>query len=257
MKVFGSHEARGDDCTEGDDDRADDDDQSQPRDEGDTGHLNNLWLAVGGRFDARRGNDTAERGTVRTDTRRHRSGDSLLEYRAERRNPGREPANPERVADTRRHAAAFGWHDAEPDARDGRIGNADADAGEHHPWNQDCPARVGSHCQEREDAAGSDRDAATEHEAGREFVDGGAEDERYEEGEHRHRQQAQAAAERRVAEVVLQVQGEVRDEGEHSAADGEGAQRDSTEAGFAKEREVKHWPGLVEFDEDEDDKGGH
>jgi len=125
------------------------------------------------------------------------------------------------------------------------------------PGMRDRPARVGPHREQRSDASSRYGDAATEHGARRKCADRRAEDEWYGEGEDRHRQEAQPAAERRVTEVVLQIQSEIRHQCEHSAADGEGAERDAAEAGFAKEREVEHWPVLVEFDEDEGDKGRH
>jgi len=55
------------------------------------GRVGDLWLAVSGRLDARRGDNPAERAGARADTRRHRSRDSLLEHGAERRNPVARP----------------------------------------------------------------------------------------------------------------------------------------------------------------------
>ena len=75
--------------------------------------------------------------------------------------------------------------------------------------------------------------------------------ERDEEDEHRDRQEAQPGAERRVAEDVLQVDRQEREQREHAGADAERRRPGRRGTPAAEQRHVEHRPLLAHLDHDE------
>jgi hypothetical protein len=85
-------------------------------------------------------------------------------------------------------------------------------------------------------------------------------DRRHEERQQRHGQEAQAGLERRVAEDVLDVEGQVQEHREHRRRQRERGDRGAVERRLAEQREVEHRVVAAELDQhegdEEHDRGG-
>ena len=176
---------------------------------------------------------------------------AVLEDGPERGDAGGHAPDAEGVADPRRHAGALGRHDAERDLGDGGIGEADAHAADEEPGKQRRPARRHGQAGEEPDAHGRDRQPHAQRQAGRDPLGQGPRRQRHHERQRRQGQEALTALERRQPEVVLEVEGEVRQQGEHPGADAEGGDRHPGERRLAEERQVEHGAFLAQLDDHE------
>ncbi len=107
------------------------------------------------------------------------------------------------------------------------------------PGEQHRPARRrgGGHEQA---ADGDEQQAGTQQVAGVDADGQLAGDRGDDEGQHGDRQEAHPGGQRAVAEVVLDVQGQVQEQGEDRGREGEGRHRDADHGGTPEQRQVEH-----------------
>ena len=183
--------------------------------------------------------------------------DAVLEQGAERRDPDRDTGEAEGVADSRRHPGSRRIHHAESAGRERGIREPDPDASDDEAREECRPARVGLQPVHQREPRGDERETGADHQAERHTRGQSSRQERHEEDEHGERQEPKAGRERRVAEDVLEVDREVREDREHPGRDAERRDRDPHESPLTEERHVEHRPLLTQLDHDEDDQHQH
>ena len=141
--------------------------------------------------------------------------DEVLEDRAERRGPGRDADLPERRVDAGGHARALRLDDPDGRRRERRVDQADAAAADHEAGEERGPVVPRPDVAHQQQPGADQREAARDEPAHAEAVGELARERRDEERQQRDGQEAQAGLERRVAERVLDVEGEVQEHREH------------------------------------------